>query len=54
MFSGQDNSQGNGQRKRNAGNLGGNKEIFGNHLKGQDWVEEQKKRNEKNILSLTN
>ena len=27
-----------GQRKRNAGNLGGNKEVFGNHLKGSEWV----------------
>lgn len=42
-----------GQPKRNAGNLGGNKEIFGNHLQGEEWIEEQKKRNEKNILSLT-
>ena len=39
---------------RNSGNLNENKNIFGNHLNGSEWVEEQKKRTEKNMITLNN
>ena len=37
------------KRGRNDGNIRQDKEKFGNHLKGQDWIDEQKKRKEVNI-----
>ena len=42
-----------GQKKPDPyGNLGliHNQDIFGNHKKGKEWIEEQKKRQEENIF----